>query len=212
MSDDPRVTHRAALLEAARELLRTRGYASITARDLVAASGTNLGSIGYHFGSKEALLNEAIGEALQEWADTIARTAETEPGKTPLDALTRSTRAMLDRFDEIKPYFLAFIEALARSARTPELARQLAQHYEAQRERVTDTVVAALGARLDRDTAASLAALMIAVTDGLLLQYYADPDRMYTRVRAASELQTALSNALRDSCSTPPGRSLAGQR
>jgi AcrR family transcriptional regulator len=203
MSDQPRVTHRVALLKAAKELLRTRGYASITARDLVAASGTNLGSIGYHFGSKEALLNEAIGEALQEWADAIARTAETEPGKTPLETLTRSTGAMLDQFDEIKPYFLAFIEALARSARSPELAKQLAQHYETQRQRVADTVIAALAARPDRDTATSLAALMIAVTDGLLLQYYADPDRMRTTVRLTSALQTALSNAVGDSCQQP---------
>ena len=58
----PRQTHRDALLEAAKRLLRERDYGNITARDLVAASNTNLGSIGYHFGSKEALLNEAIGQ------------------------------------------------------------------------------------------------------------------------------------------------------
>ena len=48
---------------AARRLLETRGYAHITARDLVAESGTNLGSIGYHFGSKAELLNQAIEHA-----------------------------------------------------------------------------------------------------------------------------------------------------
>ena len=44
--------HREQLLEAARRLLVERGSARITARDLVAESGTNLASIGYHFGSK----------------------------------------------------------------------------------------------------------------------------------------------------------------
>ena len=53
----PRESHRDALLDAAKSLLRERDYGNITARDLVAASNTNLGSIGYHFGSKEALLN-----------------------------------------------------------------------------------------------------------------------------------------------------------
>ena len=43
----------AQLLEAARTLLRERTYGNITARGLVAASNTNLGSIGYHFGSKD---------------------------------------------------------------------------------------------------------------------------------------------------------------
>jgi hypothetical protein len=41
------------------------------ARDLVAASGTNLASIGYHFGSKEALLQTALLEASAEWGDEL---------------------------------------------------------------------------------------------------------------------------------------------
>ena len=48
-------THRTRLLLAAQSLLRERAYGKITARDLVTASNTNLGSISYHFGSKEAL-------------------------------------------------------------------------------------------------------------------------------------------------------------
>ncbi|MGH3839469.1 MAG: TetR family transcriptional regulator, partial [Pseudonocardiaceae bacterium] len=39
--------HREALLDGARRCLLERGYARTTARDLVAASGTNLASIGY---------------------------------------------------------------------------------------------------------------------------------------------------------------------
>ena len=71
--------HREALLAAARRLLRTKGYAHITARDLVAESGTNLASIGYHFGSKAGLLNEAIGEAMQDWTEQLARIAMADP-------------------------------------------------------------------------------------------------------------------------------------
>src|SRR5213592_4977289 len=66
-----RSNHRDLLLEAAKRLLRDKGYARTTARDLVAASGTNLASIGYHFGSKEALLNEAIGDAFEEWTNEV---------------------------------------------------------------------------------------------------------------------------------------------
>ena len=36
--------------------LREKGYAHTTARDIVAASSTNLASIGYHYGSTKALL------------------------------------------------------------------------------------------------------------------------------------------------------------
>ena len=63
--------HREDLLAGARRCLEERGYARTTARDLVAASGTNLASIGYHFGSKEALLNEAIAASFEEWARRV---------------------------------------------------------------------------------------------------------------------------------------------
>src|SRR3954449_5592590 len=80
-----RPNHRDALLEAAKRLLREQGYARITARDLVAASGTNLASIGYHFGSKEALLNAAIGESFAEWTQRITSAALVDADVTPLE-------------------------------------------------------------------------------------------------------------------------------
>ena len=61
------MSHRDALLEAARRLILEKGFAATTARDLVSASGTNLGSIGYHFGSREALLGQAMEELFDEF-------------------------------------------------------------------------------------------------------------------------------------------------
>jgi AcrR family transcriptional regulator len=183
----PRQTHRDALLDAAKRLLRERDYGNITARDLVAASNTNLGSIGYHFGSKEALLNEAIGEALEDWTEAIGRATRGDPGGTPMERMRNSWRAVLDEFEQVRPYFLAFIEALARSAHSPPLAERLAMHYERQRERVAGL----LGEDLDPDLARHIATLVIATTDGLLLQSFVDPDH---RPRAL-ELVTATGKA-----------------
>jgi AcrR family transcriptional regulator len=183
----PRQTHRDALLEAAKRLLREGDYGNITARDLVAASNTNLGSIGYHFGSKEALLNEAIGQALEEWTEAIGRATSSDSGGTPMERMRNSWRAVLDEFEQVRPYFLAFIEALARSGHSPELAEQLATHYERQRERVAGM----LGEGLDADEARRIATLVIATTDGLLLQSFVDPDHRPT----ALELVTATGKA-----------------
>jgi AcrR family transcriptional regulator len=183
----PRRTHRDALLDAAERLLRERDYGNITARDLVAASSTNLGSIGYHFGSKEALLNEAIGQALEEWTEAIGRATGGDRGGTPMERMRNSWRAVLEEFDQVRPYFLAFIEALARSAHSPELTEQLAAHYERQRERVAGM----LGEGLDADEARRIATLVIATTDGLLLQSFVDPDQRPT----ALELVTATGKA-----------------
>jgi AcrR family transcriptional regulator len=186
-------THREALLEAAGRLLRTHGYGNITARDLVAASHTNLGSIGYHFGSKEALLNEAIGNALEEWAETMAKTADAGEGKTPLERLQISAAALLDEFEHVRPYYLAFIEALARSARSPELAAQLARHYERQRDRVAGVLMATFGPDLGHPAARRLASTMIAITDGLMLQLFADPTKVPTSEELTSNLQALMS-------------------
>jgi AcrR family transcriptional regulator len=174
LSTPVRSTHRTRLLEAARTLLRERTYGNITARDLVAASDTNLGSIGYHFGSKEALLNEAIGLALEEWADAIINSTRAEPGHGPL-ALTDLLRTVLGDYDSIRPYYHAYIEALARSARSPELREQLAAHYNRQRDRVAGLLTDSLTDTIDPTDARHLASVMIATVDGLLIQTFIDP-------------------------------------
>jgi AcrR family transcriptional regulator len=174
MSASQRPTHRTKLLAAARRLLRERDYGNITARDLVAASGTNLGSIGYHFGSKEALLNEAVGLALEEWAEAIIAAARPDPCGGPL-ALMSSLAAVLDQYEAIRPYYQAFIEALARSARDPQLRAQLAAHYNRQRERVASWLSGLAGEEADAAETRRLASIMIATVDGLLIQTFVSP-------------------------------------
>src|SRR6478672_3691791 len=74
--------HREDLLAGAVRCLREKGYAHTTARDIVAASGTNLASIGYHYGSTKALLNAAVLAAMDEFGEEMAR-AIGEPGPAP---------------------------------------------------------------------------------------------------------------------------------
>lgn len=47
---------REAILDAAEELFSVNGFEAVSMRDIAQASGTNLGSISYHFGSKDGLL------------------------------------------------------------------------------------------------------------------------------------------------------------
>src|SRR3954453_5157186 len=105
--------HREALLIGARQCLEERGYARTTTRDIVAASGTNLASIGYHFGSKEALLNEAIGLAFQEGTERGGPGPFPRPDAQPLERLAASWTALRDSYDEHGPLRVAFVEALA---------------------------------------------------------------------------------------------------
>jgi AcrR family transcriptional regulator len=60
--------NREDLLAGAKRCLLDKGYARTRARDIASASGVSLAAIGYHFGSKEVLLNAALKEAVEEWA------------------------------------------------------------------------------------------------------------------------------------------------
>ncbi len=66
--------NREALIEGAKTCLKEKGYSRTTARDIATAAGVSLAAIGYHFGSKEALMNEAMGQALDEWGGEVAAT------------------------------------------------------------------------------------------------------------------------------------------
>lgn len=61
--------HREDLLEGAKKCLVEKGFVRTTARDIVSASGTNLASIGYHYGSKDALLTQAFIALMEEWGE-----------------------------------------------------------------------------------------------------------------------------------------------
>jgi AcrR family transcriptional regulator len=74
----PTVGNREDLLAGAKRCLIEKGYARTTARDIAAASGVSLAAIGYHFGSKDALMNQAIYEFVGEWGDEVQRALAAE--------------------------------------------------------------------------------------------------------------------------------------
>lgn len=168
--------HRERLLEAAIECLQAKGYARTTARDLVETSGTNLASIGYHFGSKEHLLNVAVTEAFQRWLKPLIALAA-EPGPaTPLERLGRTLGGVMDTLEENRPLITACLEAWAQLARSEDLRAEMLSSYEDFRVAIANTARAAfeeIGApQVDAD---SLAVLIIALFDGLLVQWQLDP-------------------------------------
>jgi AcrR family transcriptional regulator len=174
------VGHREQLLAAARKLLETQGYAHITARDLVAASGTNLASIGYHFGGKAELLSEAIGEVLEEWTTTLATIAMADPTASPIERATTAWAVMLDQLPARRPLLLSFMEALAQAERDPKLREQFAGHYRRCRAQVARLVAESLGQPdAEHDPlCAAIASFVIAVCDGLAVQSLLDPDEL----------------------------------
>src|SRR2546430_13970273 len=91
-------SHRDQLIKGAMKCLQTKGYARTTARDIAAASEANLASIGYHFGSKEALLNEAMIRlfARRDWQ--VGEKTLAAAGATPLERLAAMFNAVGEGF------------------------------------------------------------------------------------------------------------------
>jgi AcrR family transcriptional regulator len=199
------VGHRDQLLAAARRLLEERGYAHITARDLVAASDTNLASIGYHFGSKAALLNAAIEASFEDWAGQLAAFVMSEADHTPLERAGATWVAVLGRLPEQRSILQAYVEALAQALRVPELRAQLAGHYTRARAMVAELVALSLGEGTDvadpRCTA--VAALVIAACDGLAMQWLLDPENSPAPEDLAAGLAAVLTASFPDPAPRP---------
>src|ERR1700712_5291714 len=103
--------HREDLLDGAKRCLYTKGYARTTARDIVAASGTNLASIGYHYGSKEALLNAALMSATEDWGETLdAPVAALPPVTDPFARFEAVFARIIASYEGSRPLWSATFE------------------------------------------------------------------------------------------------------
>jgi AcrR family transcriptional regulator len=189
------VSNRDALLRAAKECLQTKGYARTTARDLAAASGANLSSIGYHFGSKEALLAEAFDEVFTEWTEQLTAAVASAQVASALERMTESWRRFLAQMPEHESLLLAFIESIGPSVRSPDLREKLADHYQRTRELVADSVRDSIG-EVEGADPEIVASWLIAVHDGFVLQFLVDPARTPTGEQLTAAFGVALAAAL----------------
>jgi AcrR family transcriptional regulator len=166
--------HREDLLAGAKRSLYERGYARTTARDIVAASGTNLGSIGYHYGSTQALMNAAMLSAIEEWGDAIAQALASD-GDDGNDPLVRYWRRVIGTIDSHRELWLASVEAMIQSQHQPELRAQIAAGMEQGRRGMAALVTGADEDSLDDGTVRSVGSAQLALMSGVMIQWLTDP-------------------------------------
>lgn len=178
------------LLEGARTCLVERGFAHTTARDIVAATSgaANLASIGYHFGSKDALMNAAVIQLIEDWGDRIAEATDSAGTGRPAERLERFLQSVLSADPEQRRVIGASVQAYAQAEFSVEVREQFRSTYD--RARV-DLAAFVLG--IDRDgvspsQAATIGSLSLALLNGAALQWFVDP----TAAQGFSELSTTL--------------------
>lgn len=159
--------NREDLLEGAKRCLYERGYARTTARDIVNESGTNLASIGYHYGSKDALLDEALISIATETDSLWGTTADiSQPFP---DAWDR----MLEDLASHQNWLVGHTELWCQMRRSPALKEK---YLELASEQRAAAVQRALEVKpdLDQPTAEAVTSLSMAIGDGLVVQLLAD--------------------------------------
>lgn len=168
--------HREDLLEGAKRCLLEKGFVRTTARDIVKESGTNLASIGYHYGSKDALLTQAFVELVQEWGESFDPAAQRDAadGGT-VERFHDVWARMLASTDAFRPVWAASLEIATQGERLPELRKLMA---EAQTEGRSGLVAMFTGrdeATLDEHTVRTLGGFYQALLNGLMVQWLFDP-------------------------------------
>jgi AcrR family transcriptional regulator len=167
---------RSRLIEATLEVLRTRGVAQTTSREIAAAAGVNLQAITYHFGSKDDLVARALVHAVRTWVEP-ARTALTGIAGDPLGGLLGTMSALQQALGRAHEHFPAYIEALATASRDERVRGQIVGLLAELREAIAASIrelreAGYIAAWVEPEP---MAALIVAAGDGFVLHSTLDP-------------------------------------
>ncbi|MER6509325.1 TetR/AcrR family transcriptional regulator [Nonomuraea sp. NPDC001636] len=182
--------NREDLLAGAKRCLIEKGYSRTTARDIATASGVSLAGIGYHFKSKDALMNEALFEVMQEWGDDLARTlvADIEEGASPLARFEAAWDRVVESFDRLRPLWITQLELLGQIDHVPELREQLVPALKGARLGLAE-LFHDVRAETDPERARLVGSLYQAMLTGFLAQWLLDPDSALSGREVAEALR-----------------------
>ena len=172
----PRNATALAVLDATRRCLIERGMAGTTSRAITARAGANLGAITYHFGSKDRLIAEALVSSLRQWLEPAL--AVLRGDSEPAVRTMRAVQVLTSTFEEHRAEVGIYLELLAHAPRSPAVGGEVVGLW-----RELEALLAAQVAEmLDRDQVPewvdpkSMAALLVAVANGLVVHVAIDPD------------------------------------
>jgi AcrR family transcriptional regulator len=181
--------HREDLLAGAVACLREKGYTRTTARDIVAASGTNLGSIGYHYGSLEALLTAAVLAAVEEWGAQLAAamTAGVDPAASFPRRFEQYWAAVLGSFEEYRQVWAATFDLYGVADRVPEVREAISAGLQDGRL-AWARLLHGIDPEAEPEKAQAVGSVHQALLSGVLVQWLTDPGR----APSASDLVSGL--------------------
>ncbi|MFD6951933.1 TetR family transcriptional regulator [Nocardiopsis sp. TSRI0078] len=186
------MSQREDLLAGARTCLVEKGYGRTTARDIAAASGAHLASIGYHFGSKDNLMNTAVLEAVSEWGDAIEAAVSASRAEDPPNRLRVLLHSLFRQLPEQRGLLVASVQAYAQAQFDEGIRDDLARGIREGRRELAALLLNVEPDRVDPAAVAGLGSMAYNFVTGYVLQYLVDPEALPTVDQAIEGLRVLI--------------------
>ncbi|MER0241009.1 TetR family transcriptional regulator [Streptomyces sp. HSW2009] len=173
-------TGRVALLDAAVRVVAQGGLRKLTYRAVAEEAGVTHGLVVHHFGSRDALIEEAVNHAIR----SSLRVNALDSGTGTARDFARDLGAMVDAGPDVQAFQY---ELLLEARRRPELMPQLRDLYEEYFEAARRELTEVLGRPVERGTSR----LVFAALEGLVLHQLVFGEREVTE-EALAELRVLL--------------------
>lgn len=170
------MSQRDDLLAGAKKCLIEKGYGRTTARDIAAASGAHLASIGYHFGSKDNLMNLAVIEATGDWGDTVDAAVLEAGGHEPRQRLRIMLEYLFAAIKRDRELLVTGVQAYAQAQFDEELRSKLAEGFRSGRIGLAATILGIEPDDVDTATERGLGSVLYSLVMSFVLQALIDPD------------------------------------
>lgn len=186
--------NREDLLTAAKQCLLEKGYDRTTVRDIASAAKVSMAAIGYHYGSREALLNEALFEAIGDWGTRVGGALAPDPTvpDTPAAQFESKLARLIDSIAENRQFWLASYEAFMQAQRSPELREQMTAGLLDGRQGLAAMATGKQEDEVEESEVRTVGAAQLALISGLMIQWLADE----TTAPTAREVLTGLRRLL----------------
>ncbi|TQF04099.1 TetR/AcrR family transcriptional regulator [Kitasatospora acidiphila] len=170
--------NREDLLAGAAQCLKEKGWARTTVRDIAAAAGVNHAAIGYHFGSRDALLTAAFVRAMDEWGQDLgaALAAALDPAVDDSGQYQELWRQMLTSFADTRKLWLASVEAFVQAEYDPALRELLLDAQRQGRRGLAAALLKVPEETVDESAARTVGAVQNALLVGMFTQWLMDPE------------------------------------
>jgi AcrR family transcriptional regulator len=161
---------RQQILDATEKLMGTRGYAATSISDIREACGLPASSIYWHFGSKDGVLAAVMERGAQRYFASIPAEA----------AVERQLDAVVSQQSRHPDFLRLFLLLSLERSDDPAVAEVVRRVRDTAITRFRDAIAQLLPADVGEQTAqrvlAELAAMAVALSDGIFLAVHLEPD------------------------------------